>query len=238
MKKYSLALFIVLAFNFSGLVSAQIKKEIESPEFPQLSLRTSLTSYLDEDAGVMLGINYRWAEKFSASFESTWIFYNPLFRDDFTSKPLRPKGYKLRADLKYHFPQRIFRDMEVFIAPEFHFKYTRTLRNAVFGINCQGGNCAYFQNADYIEIKHETGGLLKIGVLAPVRFIDNNRWFIELYGGLGYKHMKYRETDLPIGGSFTNLPGRSFLDLGMITNRNEFGYPMLPGGLKVIFILR
>ncbi len=234
----SIAFIILLISFFSTNISAQEKIKREAVDFPQLSLRTSLTSYLDEDAGIMLGANYRWTEKFSVSFEPTYIFYSPYLQDNLNSEIVKPIGYKFRTDIKYHFPQRIFWNMEVFIASEFHYKFTRTKRSDVFGINCIGGNCAYFQNARYTETKKETGGLLKVGVIAPIASKKNDRWFLELYGGFGYKQMKFKETDLPVGGSFTNPPTRNFLNFTGSTNRNDFSYPMLPGGLKLIFILK
>ena len=75
MKRVVLSLPGILILFISLTVSAQKNKQDSEVSYPELNLRTSLTSFLDEDAGIMLGVNYRWSKKFSASFEPTWIFF-------------------------------------------------------------------------------------------------------------------------------------------------------------------
>jgi hypothetical protein len=76
MKKYFLPLPVLFILLFPFLVSAQTDKKKYNASFREFSLRTSLTSYFDFDAGIMLGANYRWSERLSASIEPTWIFYD------------------------------------------------------------------------------------------------------------------------------------------------------------------
>ncbi|MBC7873008.1 MAG: hypothetical protein H7Y01_03370 [Ferruginibacter sp.] len=225
----------LLFLFFSITVSAQNRKPFYEGAYPEFSLRTSLTSFFDYDAGIMLGINYRWSKNFSASFEPTWIFYNGFDVDN--ADKIYPSGIKIRTDIRYHFSRRNKKSLDAFISPEFHYKYTTTEREDQFGINCQNGQCAYFQNAIYRDIKNEIGGILKLGLITPFPFVKNDRWFLEMYSGFGAKQLKFRETGLPVGGSFVSPPNRMILSIGNQTDRNTFTRPMLPGGVKLIFVL-
>lgn len=225
----------MLFFLFSLPVSSQTNKKAYNDSYKEFSLRTSLTSYLDYDAGIMLGINYRWNEKFSASFEPTWIFYNAFYTNSFDR--IFPSGIKIRADLRYHFEKKRSKSPEFFIAPEFHYKYTKTELEDFFGINCQNGQCAYYQNAVYTDIKHEIGGIFKIGMITNWPFVKSKRWYFELYSGFGAKQLKFKEIDLPVGGSFVNPPNRNFLSIGNQNLRNTTTRIMFPAGLKLIFVL-
>ena len=237
MKKIFWPLPVLLGLFFSLTISAQKNKQAVEDSYPEFSLRTSLTSFLDYDAGIMLGINYRWSKNFSASFEPTWIVYNGFVinRDE----KIFPSGIKIRADIRYYFNKRTKNSSDFFLAPEFHYKNTKTDREDRFGINCQNGQCAYFQDAVYTEHKREIGGILKAGLILPLFFIGkNDRWFFEMSTGIGVKQLKFRETNLPTGGSFVNPPNRNRLSFGNITNRNVFSRPMLPFGFKLAFVLK
>jgi hypothetical protein len=217
---------------FSLIVSAQKIKQVNGESYPGFSLNSSLTSYFDEDGGVNLGVGYRWNKHFSASISPTWIFYN--FYKDENAKRIIPSGIRIRADLKYYFKKRRPRHPDFYIAPEFHYKHTTTKKEDEFGINCLNGQCAFFQNAVYTDIKNEIGGLVKTGIIFPLRFVKNHRWLLDVYVGLGAKQLNFKETDLPVGGSFIRLPTRGLLgDSG-----DSYALPMVPAGLKLIFILQ
>lgn len=227
---------VVLILFFANAVRAQTKQTGKS-EYAPFGLRTSLTSYVDFDAGVMLGVNYRWSENFSASFEPTWIFYNGFITD--RTEKIIPSGFRIRSDVKYHFERRRKGSLQFFVAPEFHYKHVKTEREDQFGINCQGGQCAYFQDAIYTEVKNEIGGSVNAGFIAPLGFLSkNDRFFLEVSSGIGAKQLKYRDTDLPVGGSFVFPPQRGFLTFGNTSDRNTGIRPMLPIGIKFIFALR
>jgi hypothetical protein len=226
---------VIFIFLFPLTGSSQSNKKAYNDSYKAVSLRTSLTSYLDYDAGIMLGINYRWNEHFSASFEPTWIFYNAFFTNSFDR--IFPAGIKIRSDLRYHFEKNRSRSPDFFIASEFHYKYTSTELEDIFGINCQNGQCAFFQNAIYKDIKNEIGGILKFGMITNWPFVKSERWYFELYNGIGAKQLKFKESELPVGGSFINPPNRNFLSIGNQNLRNTTTRIMLPAGLKLIFIL-
>jgi hypothetical protein len=232
MKKFFLLLSCIAGLLFSVTVSAQKTKQTNGESYPGFSLHTSLTSFVDEDAGVNLGIGYRWNKHFSVSLSPTWIFYN--FYRNINSEKINPSGLRLRADVKYFFSKRRSRHPDFYIAPEFHYKKTNSKREDIFGINCQNGQCAYFQQAVYTDVKNEIGGLVKTGIIFPLRFVKNHRWLLDMYIGLGAKQFKFRVTDIPTGGSFVNIPTRGVL-LGETSD--NFSLPMVPAGFKLIFIL-
>jgi hypothetical protein len=232
MKKAALPFPLLLVLFSCTITTAQNRKVANESADIGFNLRTSLNSYFDHDAGIMLGVGYRWSNRFSAAIEPTWIFYNGFNVDQ--DEKIFPKGIKIRTDIKYHFSKRKRRNADFFIAPEFHYKNVKTEREDEFGINCQNGQCPFFQHAIYTEVKKETGGLLKLGVLAPFPFARNDQLLLEFYSGLGMKIQKFAETDLPVGGSFVNPPVRNFT-----TNASSsIGHlPLIPVGLKVIFVL-
>ncbi len=234
MKQFSC---ILCLFLLAGNTSYSQKVTAIEPSYPELSLRTSLTSWIDYDAGLMLGINYRWSKQYSASLEPSWILYNGPVSDE--NGKIIPSGFKIRADFRFHMPRRNSREPDFFVAPEFHYKTVGTKKEDLFGINCLGGQCAYFQQAVYTEKKREIGGLVKAGMITPLTFINkNNRLNFEVYVGVGIKTLRFTETDLPIGGAFVNPPNRSLFQIGNQTSLNKSIRPMLPAGLKLSFILK
>jgi hypothetical protein len=236
MRKSYLCLPGGLILFFSVTLSAQKNNKISFGNYPKLSLRTSLHSYFDYDAGVMLGINYRWTEKFSITVDPTFIFYNGVAINE--EEKFFPSGFKIRADVRYHFPHKRKNGTDFFIAPELHLKYVRTKKQGDFGINCQNGQCNYTQQAVYTEVKNEIGGILKLGAIVPLSFLNSDRWFFEFYSGFGVKRQKFKETDLPTGGSFINPPNRSnFVNFGATNDRNTIFAPLFPVGIKVVFVL-
>lgn len=214
-------------------LSAQNRKD--EKKISSFNIRTSLLSWAEYDAGVMLGVNYRWSRNFSASLEPTWIFFCPY---ETNGRRLSPSGIKIRSDLRYHFPKKNRNSLEGFLGPEFHYKHTSTEREDVFGINCQNGQCAYFQEAVYTQLKNEWGGLLKAGIIAPLGFISKkDRLFLEMHLAVGAKKLIFKEVDLPLGGSFRNPPFRGGLGFNDGTDRNRFVVPLLPVGFKLVLAI-
>lgn len=230
---YGVALFIG---SFSWFSSLAQEKSANGFHYPEWNLRTNLYSWLDYDAGPSLGAGIRWSDRFSAAIEPTWIFYNGFVTDP--DQVIIPRGIRIRADLKYYLSRRKNRGPEFYIAPEGHFKSVRTQKEDLFGINCQGGQCAYFQKAVYTESKKETGAMLLAGMITKFPFVRNRRWFLEFYGGVGAKNLTFKELNLPVGGSFVSPPNRDFLNFRFAVNRENISRPMLPGGLRLFYILQ
>jgi len=192
-------------------------------------LRTNLFSFLEIDGGVMLGARYQWNNLFSITVDPTFIFFNPYFGS--LGEVSGPLGIKIRADMRYHIPKEFLKG-RMFIAPEFHYKYRTIDRQATFGINCAGGNCPYFMEAIYAEDKTEIGGSLKTGGDLPLD--KRERLAFEIYGGLGLKVFKYKERNIPTGGSFLNEPSHQ----DIFGTAEGIASPMLFGSIKLSYRIR
>ena len=203
----------------------------EKQKFPGSSrsviLRTNPGSFLEHEAGIMLGIGYRWSSRYSATFDPMFIFYKP-YPDFNTLSQESATGIKIKTDFRYHM-SRFLGFRNVYIAPDFHYKNVVTKRWETFGMNCIQGQCDYYMNTRYRQVLNELGAAIKGGIEV---FSNNDRWYIELYGGLGLKFSYYKEKGIPPGGSFTSAPEREAF-FGM--SRQGVGYPNLPGGIKLGF---
>jgi hypothetical protein len=210
----TVALFLLLFIGTFCAVFAQENKPVYKPRF---SIRTNPFSFAEIDAGPMIGLGYQWSKKFSATFDPTFVFYNPYSEESVL-------GIKIRTDFRFHFRDR----MRTFLAPEAHFKYARSKPTATFGINCLGGNCAYFMEAQYVEQKTEIGGSVKVGWILPLD--QQERWNFEFYIGLGVKFRYFDEKSIPTGGSFVTPPhsNRFIIEEGD-------AIPMMPAFMKISY---
>jgi hypothetical protein len=162
-----------------------------------ITLRTNPFSFIQRDAGIMFGVNYRWHQRWSATLDPKFIFYSVQTPANSTG-PRKPLGVRVKTDIRYHI-------RNVFIAPEFVFGYTSTKTTTEFGVNCVGGNCAYYTLQEYTEIKKEAGGAIKFGLTGPIRK-NNENWKLELYTGIGVSFFDFQEKGIPPGGSFVMPP--------------------------------
>ena len=162
-----------------------------------ITLRTNPFSFLQSDAGIMIGVNYRWHQRWSATLDPKFIFYAVQSQAN-NMDPRKPLGIRVKTDLRYHF-------QNVFIAPELVFGYTRTKITTEFGVNCVGGNCDYYTLQEYTEIKKEAGGAIKFGFTGPIRK-NNENWKLELYTGIGVSFFDFQEKGIPPGASFVRPP--------------------------------
>jgi hypothetical protein len=197
------------------------------------SLRTNPFSVFEKDGGLMLGANYRWNSRWSATIDPAFVFFtihanlNGLPND-------RPLGVRVKTDIRYHIPHFILGFTNVFIAPEATFARIRTRKTAVFGINCNGPNCDYYRQEVYTENKKETGAAIKLGLTRPI-WKHRDNWKFELFIGMGVSFYDFRKKGIPTGGSFVNLP--VYMDnLGNV--REEGPNIMLPAGLKIVYLLK
>lgn len=229
MRHYPIFLFLlIIAIDTTG---QEQKKDIRDEI--QFSLRTNPLSFIEADANFMLGLGIQWSPRLATTIEPAYIFgrlYGTSSNDETQTGGAPASGIKFRTDLRYYFSDFPHgRRSALFIGPEFHYKNVTTRIEDEFGINCIGNNCAYRQRAEYKEIKEELGGFLKMGLHAPL--ID--RLAIEFFWGLGFKWKWRRESDIPVGGSFTVPPdarGNTFIP-------REGLMLMLPMGAKLSFLL-
>jgi hypothetical protein len=176
--------------------------------------------------GIMIGVNYRWRQKWSATLDPKFIFYSVQSPANNTGLR-KPLGVRVKTDIRYHI-------QNVFIAPELVFGYTRTKTTGEFGINCVGGNCAYYTLQEYTEIKKEAGGAIKIGMTGPIRK-KNENWKLELYTGIGVSFFDFQEKGIPPGGSFIRPPTH---EDGLGTMDEDEPNIMIPFGLIITYRIK
>jgi len=217
-------IFCIALLLTTGIVHCQEKQKIPGTS-RSVTIRTNPGSFLEHEAGVMLGVGYRWSHRYSATFDPMFIFYKP-YPDFNTLTRENATGIKIKTDFRYHLT-RLLGFSNVYIAPDFHYKNVATKRWETFGMNCIQGQCDYYMNARYRQVLNELGAALKGGIEV---FSNNDRWYLELYGGLGFKFSFYKEKGIPVGGSFTSAPEREAF-FGM--SREGVAYPNLPGGIKL-----
>jgi len=220
------ALFFLIAVLYATTCFSQ-RRSFSAEQ--GLYLRTNPFSFLEIDGGMMIGARYQWHKNFSATLDPTFIFFNPYHEPmDDASNPL---GIKIRADIRYQFKKSSSGSIAYFVAPEFHYKYRTKDRQATFGFNCVGGNCAYFMEAIYSEVKTEIGASLKTGF--DVAMSNNERLALEVYGGLGLKIFRYKEESVPPGGNFLSEPSHQ----DFFGTSEGAATPILFGSLKLSYRL-
>ena len=217
-------IFFTVFFLISGIIHSQEKQKFAGNS-RSVIIRTNPGSFLEHEAGIMLGIGYRWSPRYSATFDPMFIFYKP-YPDIITHMQENATGIKIKSDFRYHI-NRFLGFKNVYIAPDFHYKNVVTKRWETFGMNCIQGQCDYYMNARYRQVLNELGAAIKGGIEV---FSNNDQWYIELYGGLGFKFSYYKEKGIPAGGSFSSTPEREAF-FGM--SREGVAYPNMPIGVKL-----
>ena len=146
---------IIFFLSIAGNCFSQPEKDDFYPG-KVTTLRTNPFSFLQQDAGVMVGVNRRWHQRWSATIDPKFIFY--AVQAPGNSMGARyPLGVRLKFDLRYHIRNFLFGFENIYIAPEAVLGYVRTKSTAEFGINCIGTNCAYYTIQKYTEIKKDAG---------------------------------------------------------------------------------
>ena len=224
----STILFLLIFCN----CSSQVDKDDFYPG-KTITLRTNPFSFLQRDAGIMIGLNYRWHERWSATIDPKFIFYAvqaPVNNIDARN----PSGVRVKTDIRYHIRNFLFGFENIFIAPEVVLGYTRTRSTAEFGINCTGGNCAYYTVQKYTEIKKEAGSAVKIGMIGPIKK-KNENWKLELYSGVGVSFFDFNYNGIPSGGSFVREPRH---EDGLGTLDEDEPNIMIPFGLIITYRIK
>ena len=222
-----------ISIIFFLLISGNCFSQIGKDTFysgKAITLRINPFTFLQRDAGVMVGVNYRWRQRWSATIDPKFIFYAVQPSFDGTD-PRSPLGIRVKTDIRYHIQNFLFGFENIFIGPEATFGYTRTRSTAEFGINCTGGNCAYYTVQKYTELKKEAGGAIKIGMIGPIKK-KNENWKLEIYSGLGVSFFDFNYKGIPVGGSFVREPIHQD---GLGTLDEDRANIMIPFGLTITY---
>jgi hypothetical protein len=222
-------IFFLLLF---GHCFSQLEKHDFYPG-KTITLRTNPFSFLQRDGGIMVGVNYRWHQRWSATIDPKFIFY-AIQAPGNSMGPGRRIGTRLKADIRYHIQNFLFGFENIYISPEVVLGYVRTRSTAEFGINCIGGNCAYYTIQKYTEIKKEAGGAIKMGLIGPIRK-KNETWKLEVYSGLGVSFFDFNYIGIPAGGSFVREPRH---EDGLGTLDEHEPNIMIPIGLIITYRIK
>jgi hypothetical protein len=198
--------------------------------FPVFSIRANPFSFVESDAGIQIGVGYRWKRHWGTTLDPTYIFYTPV-RNLITNERDQRRGLKIRSDIRYYFNDfyfgRGFRLLNPFLGPELHYKYVSSKKLTDFGINCVGQQCDYYMTTNYREIKNEIGMAVKAGFNRPL----STRLGLEVYGGVGVRILHVDEIDIPLGGSFVILPVHD----EMFGTQDGTATVYAPIGLKLVY---
>lgn len=183
----------------------------------RLVLRMNPLGLLDPvDYNVSFGAEYRYAENRAVTLDAGYIYFTNYEVNCSTT------GFIFRPGIRQYFGKR----KELFVEGQLHYK------NVTYHIDDWLGKEAVNGVASYEEYKHfkykkQTMGLqCMIGVCD--RFISR-RLLIEAYIGVGIRYKKeglYHE------------PNSVYEEGGILNDFNNKFFPVLPGGLRVIYHLR
>ena len=192
---------------------------------PVVNLKFSPLSLIDPLSSIQFALEYQIAEKTSLQHELGYI--TPLlYREDL--------GYKQSSGLRFRSEFRVFLGRQgpvltgFYLAPELLFIHFRYERNAIYGQDCSDPyTCAYYQYKDYTVQKQVYGVHQKIGFQSI-----SSRFLIDLYTGIGYRHVRVRNIDAP--------PQYEYYDDFSFSSRKtegNYGLPSLSFGFKLGYLL-
>lgn len=192
---------------------------------PVVNLKFSPLSLIDPLSSVQFALEYQVAEKSSLQHEAGYIS-QMLYNEDWGYK--ESSGVRLRNELRIYLGRQGTSLNGFYLAPELLFIHFRYERNAVFGQECSDPyTCQYYQYKDYTVQKQVYGVHQKIGFQST-----SGRLVVDLYSGIGYRHVRVRNIDSP--------PVNEFYDDFSISSRKTegiYGLPSLSFGFKFGYLL-
>ncbi len=231
MFKHSIAFFITAIICHSAMVAQNINK------LPAFSLRTNPLSFIENDGNFMLGLGVHFTPRFAITVEPGLVLYS-LY--DFNDKIKSNSGLKLRTDVRYFL--RDFVPMGEnrfipFVALGFHYKNVSSIKTDDFGINCINGDCEYFQQSDYKQLKKEVGGFVKFGAVFPLS--KSGRFNGEFFMGLGARTQKFGYKNTPLGSTVFFNPVDPTEDFPYVPLNDKDNPPtvLFPTGIKLFYFL-
>jgi hypothetical protein len=197
------------------------------------------TSFLEMDAGITVGAEYRLNKRLALLSDVGLIFYgDPGDASELTAGQANTRngllGYKLKPELRWYFKKHSKKPYNGgFMALEGLYKHVTYHRFDGIRVFDNLGNPAYTYLGGYRIIKDVYGVSIKFGY--------RNFWGptykfgIETYVGFGARHKNFATRGLPPGGSFD----RAFFGPQRFnTYWREGGLPNFPLGVKLLWRIR
>ena len=196
-------------------------QKTKPPVVYQKAIGISPLALADLDHTLLLTGEYRFNRKFALVTDVGYIFAS-----DYISETKATWGFNIRPSLRMYYGKR---NKGYLQAQAFYKMATYTLRDWV-GKDCVNGVPAYEEEMDFDYRKRVVGFNVIAGSLLPIA--RNGKWFIDLYGGLGFRHKTHQMVNN--GNVCYNLNNGSFFDL----YGDEMTTISLPMGARLTYVLQ
>ncbi|WP_017731527.1 DUF3575 domain-containing protein [Nafulsella turpanensis] len=213
MRKFFLLLFLCPLYTFG-----QDTLHLSLPPSP--ILKFSPFSLMDPLTSIQFALEHPLNSRISLQHELGYIIPSA-----YESENKNDRGWRIRNEIRFYFNPAGYPEGGGYLAPEFLFIHSRFERNEMFGRDCSGDfNCAYYQYMDYTMQKQVYALHLKIGYQFVIE-----RFAIDLYSGLGYRHVKVKSFNKPPNGPeywdlFYFQKDDGFYDLPSMSLGMKIGY--------------
>lgn len=175
------------------LLSLQGVKAQENPRdqyfaerAPKLIIKWAWLSLIDPDQTVQFGVEYALNKQWSLQQEIGYGHFLPYSTDN---EDKDREIWRFRTEGRFYFSSSRPNPMEgTYVAAEIFYKRNNYLNEITVGRECENGNCAFFQQKEYIRIKDVVGYHIKIGR----QWVISRRVALDIYAGLGLRsiHVK------------------------------------------------
>ena len=166
----------------------------------------SASAFINTTPGVQVGYEYLFAKSFSLVGEAGYLFEPTENR----------RGIRLKGEVRTYFNSSVFLGIE--------FVYKKTVTRVVDWVDVQ----THDQMLSFKGIRNLVYGGPKMGVIIPV--IEDNVFFIEIAGTLGYARYKVYNEGLPEGSQLIQNRGFFF---DQTFNERDSSFPIASLSIKL-----
>ncbi len=175
MKNYFAAILLL------GCVAAGAQEKKTKLSYSK-AVNISPFALADIDHGVMVGGEYRFAPRMSASLDLAYIFSTNYYQE-----AEKTRGFNIRPAFRYYFGKR----QHEFLQLQGFYKYVDYGMHGWVGKDCVNGVPSYNELQDYHFRKSVLGVNIMVGDLLPL----SERAFVDIGVGLGVRFKEQRITD-------------------------------------------
>lgn len=207
--KTNVLFFLIILCSIN--LTAQNKNTEKVKEKRFNIVKINLLSLIDYTPSIQCSYQYNIFKRFHIQHEAGYIthYLSPFWDND-----SEMNGYRIKNQIKYYLTSPEKKRNTFYVAAEFMFKKTSFFDEKEFGMN----DFAYFQMIKYKKTKEIYAFSLIFGFEPE---INNKKLILDLYSGLGYRHLSISHDlppDLSISGrnifrrdsGVYNLPGLYF----------------------------
>ncbi len=220
-----LLLILLLALSPFRLLEAQETDPFRDFPSPSPILKFSPLSLADPLGSVQFALEYPIGSRQSLQHEVGYITEIGSGSEKIKNR----EGIRLRNEYRYYIDADDGIYGCVYLAPEFLYIYYNYSQAGTYGINCSGsGNCDYYQRMYAGMNKQVFAFTPKAGYQLVFR-----RMVLDLYGGLGYRHVIVKQTHKVSPGEYRDP---DFFNVRKTPG--SYNLPNLSLGMKIGFLLK